>query len=163
MSERSQIPPSVIAKLRNYVYLYVNPITGQVFCVGKGKGSRALAHLNEAKNPAVAKTIEEIRSSGSAPLVLAGDFISTARGFPGYEPAGDRSLSALQYLLESHAYRTLPRGVAATADYTATTKNPRTVIDWVLVPEDWEILEYRVVPVPISDHFPVVLVARYRH
>jgi hypothetical protein len=64
-----KLPASVSQKLGHYVYLYVNPTNDAVFYVGKGKGSRALAHVDDAKNPLVAKAIREIRKAGYEPRV----------------------------------------------------------------------------------------------
>src|SRR5690242_20018084 len=41
-----RIRPEVAARLGFYVYLYIDPRTGKPFYVGKGQGSRALAHLS---------------------------------------------------------------------------------------------------------------------
>jgi len=37
----------VIKELKYYVYLYSNPITSEIFYVGKGQGNRVFSHLNE--------------------------------------------------------------------------------------------------------------------
>lgn len=69
MSLPSRISWDIAKKLGNYVYLYVDPRNGRVFYVGKGKQSRVLAHLDEAANPRVRKTIREIRSAGEEPQI----------------------------------------------------------------------------------------------
>lgn len=43
-----EFPSSVIEKLNYYVYLLLEPETGQVFYVGKGKDNRIFAHINAA-------------------------------------------------------------------------------------------------------------------
>ena len=45
MSVVERIPRSVCERLGYYVYAYVEPSTGRISYVGKGKGQRALAHL----------------------------------------------------------------------------------------------------------------------
>ena len=40
--------PEVIEKLQYYVYRLIDPRTGQTFYVGKGKGNRVFAHVNDA-------------------------------------------------------------------------------------------------------------------
>ncbi len=73
MKQRSirfpRIPPAVASKLGYYVYLYVNPIDGSVFYVGKGKSGRALAHLRTNERKGIAKAIREIQASGEDPRV----------------------------------------------------------------------------------------------
>ncbi|MBH0181570.1 MAG: hypothetical protein HP490_07830 [Nitrospira sp.] len=41
----TRIPRKVVEEIGYYVYAYVNPSTGRISYVGKGKGQRALAHL----------------------------------------------------------------------------------------------------------------------
>ena len=64
-----RIPPAVARKLGHYVYLYVNPLDRSIFYVGKGKGARALAHLDDAEKGSVAKTIRTIRAAGAEPEI----------------------------------------------------------------------------------------------
>jgi hypothetical protein len=47
MSQQSPeaFPPSVVAKLRTYVYRLIDPRNGETFYVGKGKGNRVFAHI----------------------------------------------------------------------------------------------------------------------
>ena len=40
--------PEVIEQLKYYVYRLIDPRTGQTFYVGKGKGNRLYAHINDA-------------------------------------------------------------------------------------------------------------------
>jgi hypothetical protein len=35
----TRLPPDVARKLGYYVYLYINPLDGRIFYVGKGRGS----------------------------------------------------------------------------------------------------------------------------
>lgn len=64
-----RIPSALARKLGFYVYLYVNPIDKSVFYVGKGKGGRALTHLDADARKAISKIISEIRRSGSEPQI----------------------------------------------------------------------------------------------
>jgi len=63
-----KVPKSIAEKLGYYVYVYVNPIDDVVFYVGKGKGSRALAHLRKSDRD-VHKVIREIRAAGLEPRI----------------------------------------------------------------------------------------------
>lgn len=69
MQALSKIPAPVARKLGYYVYLYVNPLDHSIFYVGKGKGSRALAHLDVVEKRNVAKTIRSIRAAGAEPEI----------------------------------------------------------------------------------------------
>ena len=61
--------PETIKKLKNYVYVYSDPDTGEQFYVGRGKGNRAFDHLKEtAKNPKT-KKIKEIQNRGKDPKI----------------------------------------------------------------------------------------------
>ncbi len=61
--------PQTIKKLKNYVYVYSDPDTGEQFYVGRGKGNRAFDHLKEvARNPKT-KKIKEIRKRGKDPKI----------------------------------------------------------------------------------------------
>ena len=57
-----KLSPKVIEQLGYYVYLYINPIDNLIFYVGKGKGNRALAHLNDTSETQKAKVIKDIRA-----------------------------------------------------------------------------------------------------
>lgn len=69
MTLRIKIPPSVSSKLGYYVYVYVDPTDDSVFYVGKGKGSRALSHLNATERKKITRTISRIRRAGSEPRI----------------------------------------------------------------------------------------------
>jgi hypothetical protein len=64
-----RIPRAVASKLGYYVYVYVDPSDESVFYVGKGRGSRALSHLNATERRKVTSTIRRIRQSGFAPHI----------------------------------------------------------------------------------------------
>jgi uncharacterized protein len=61
------IPPDVARKLGYYVYAYVNPVDGQIFYVGKGKGRRVLSHLGDRAETQKVATIKQIRAAGKQP------------------------------------------------------------------------------------------------
>lgn len=69
MTMTPKIPRAVAKRLLYYVYLYVNPLDGRVFYVGKGKGSRAVAHLDGRAKKAVAKVIRTIHAAGEQPRI----------------------------------------------------------------------------------------------
>ena len=54
-------------KLKNYVYLCVDPRDGQPFYVGKGMGNRLFSHLKDKSESAKVQRIEELRKLGLEP------------------------------------------------------------------------------------------------
>ncbi len=64
-----RIPTAAARKLGYYVYVYVNPLDDKIFYVGKGKGSRALAHVDAKQKKAVARIIKSIRAAGKEPAI----------------------------------------------------------------------------------------------
>lgn len=59
----------VIKALKYYVYLYIHPITEEIFYVGKGQGNRVFAHLDDPKESAKTQMIWEIQSQGLKPRI----------------------------------------------------------------------------------------------
>jgi hypothetical protein len=64
-----QLPPSVVERLGHYVYLYIDPSDGSVFYIGKGQGSRALAHLDDESETEKTQRIRDIRAKGQEPTI----------------------------------------------------------------------------------------------
>jgi hypothetical protein len=69
MEGTPRIPRDVARRLGFYVYVYVNPLNGRVFYVGKGKGQRALSHLQDTKTSRKTATLAEIRRQGKEPEI----------------------------------------------------------------------------------------------
>lgn len=61
--------PSESEKLGYYVYLYSDPRNDRPFYIGKGRGNRAFAHLNDAGENAKVARIREIRADGIEPRI----------------------------------------------------------------------------------------------
>ena len=64
-----EIPPEVAENLGYYVYLYIDPRTDQPFYIGKGTGTRALAHLTETGGSEKVEMIQQIREQGLEPRI----------------------------------------------------------------------------------------------
>jgi hypothetical protein len=88
-----KIQPAVARKLGHYVYLYVNPLDDSVFYVGKGKGARALSHLDDNEKRDVAEAIREIRASGAEPRIEV-----LAHGLPSADVALQVEAAAIDLL-----------------------------------------------------------------
>lgn len=64
-----KLSPKVIEKLGYYVYLYINPLDNSIFYVGKGKGNRVFAHLDDNIESQTAKIVRQIHSRGKGPRI----------------------------------------------------------------------------------------------
>lgn len=64
---KSELPPGVAEHLGYYVYLYVDPRTGEPFYVGKGIGDRVLAHFGDVRDSKKTRLISELKSAGISP------------------------------------------------------------------------------------------------
>jgi endonuclease/exonuclease/phosphatase family metal-dependent hydrolase len=119
-----------------------------------------LEHRLESNRLAAARRIEEVRKASPLPLLLAGDFNSTMMGFPhaASDPGGQ---TAVSWLLSTGAYRTRPFAPPQEGDMTFMATRPLSVIDWILVPAHWTILEKRVLSCTLSDHYPVIMEAEF--
>ena len=89
------------------------------------------------------------------PLIAAGDFNSTPRSFPDsrQSSAGE---NALERLLEAGVFESRPLDPPTPQEMTFPSAAPARVIDWILFPAGWELLEYRAIDSQLSDHRPVV-------
>jgi hypothetical protein len=62
-------PKTVIENLKFYVYVYIDPITNEIFYIGKGKENRCFAHLNDNRENEKAQRIQNILSLGLNPKI----------------------------------------------------------------------------------------------
>ncbi len=64
-----EFTPETTKSLKNYVYIYRDPITGFVFYVGRGKGNRCFAHLKDTRESRKVAVIKRLRDSGTLPII----------------------------------------------------------------------------------------------
>jgi hypothetical protein len=64
-----RVPPPVARKIGYYVYLYSDPRNGRPFYVGKGCGSRVLAHDWGRGNDRTERRLSSIRRAGLQPTI----------------------------------------------------------------------------------------------
>lgn len=64
-----KLPACVTRELKYYVYLYIDPETNDVFYVGKGKGKRALSHIDGKGKSPHAAMIRQLRKRKLQPRV----------------------------------------------------------------------------------------------
>jgi len=58
---------SVSQELKYYVYIYSNPMTNEIFYVGKGKGNRIFSHLKDKSDSQKVYYLSELTSQGLKP------------------------------------------------------------------------------------------------
>jgi len=63
----TRLPAGVAERLGYYVYLYVDPRDDRPFYVGKGKGERVLAHLDDSRDSDKTRIIAELQEAGVTP------------------------------------------------------------------------------------------------
>ena len=124
---------------------------------------RLLAVHLEHRSPMIrvetARVILELAKEPGPPLLLAGDFNSQPAFFPNTEldHAGD---SALSVLIDG-GFLTEPMGPPNEGDLTFPSTGPEEVLDWVMVPEGWTIMDREVPQNTLSDHLPVFTTLRF--
>ncbi len=115
-----------------------------------------LSHRSEAIRAGSAKVILEMASSETMPTFVAGDLNSSPTGFPNSQSATDAG-NAMDLLDASSLFQRRPeRPSGAPAEGTYPSDQPQSIIDWILVPKNCQLLDYRVEPSTLSDHRPVV-------
>ena len=59
----------VVAVLKSYVYVYLDPRDGQPFYIGKGKGGRLFSHLDDRSESRKVARITELHALGMEPRI----------------------------------------------------------------------------------------------
>ena len=59
----------IIRKIKYYVYLLSDPISGEIFYVGKGKGNRVFSHLKDNSDNQKSRKIKDLKSKGLEPKI----------------------------------------------------------------------------------------------
>lgn len=65
----NHFPKNVIENLKNYVYIYSDPITEKIFYVGKGKGNRVFDHLKDKKECEKVDYLNTLLNKGLQPKI----------------------------------------------------------------------------------------------
>jgi endonuclease/exonuclease/phosphatase family metal-dependent hydrolase len=105
-----------------------------------------------------AKMLLKIKSQSKEPTILAGDFNSTPPGFPYSEqaPVQHGKMNTIQLLTSQGQFHSSPTKNPQETHFTYSSKTPDRVIDWILIPENWQFKTYRVLNSNLSDHRPVL-------
>jgi len=102
------------------------------------------------------RAIDALCRSSPLDLVAAGDFNSTPTNFPRAAPHPS-GMTAFSWLLSRGYFQTLPTDTPTSQDLTFSSIRPRKVIDWILVPRHWRILDRQVIDRGLSDHRLVIM------
>ena len=121
-------------------------------------GAVHLEHRSEVVRAGGAELLLKLSDDDEAGrLILAGDFNSTPAGFANSkQPEG--ASNALDMIFESNAFHCLPKSAPQASDYTFSTMQPKSVIDWIMVSrqanseQDSPFTQYSVIDTTLSDH-----------
>ena len=120
-------------------------------------GAVHLEHRSETVRAAGADLLLKLSEDDEqSQFILAGDFNSTPDGFPNSNQP-DGASNALDLIFESNAFHCVPKSNPQTHDFTFSTMQPKSVIDWIMVsrqaPEQVSpFTQYRVIDTTLSDH-----------
>ena len=115
-----------------------------------------LEHRSEATRLASAKLIRELANTGP-PLFAAGDFNSTPTGFH-HSQKTESDENTMDWVIASNCFRCQRSSEPDDDDFTFSTYEPKSVIDWILIPagiagqQEFSFTEYQSVATDLSDH-----------
>jgi uncharacterized protein len=64
-----KITEEIVDLLKSYVYMYIDPRNGEPFYIGKGKGNRLFAHIDDQSDSEKVAKIAEIKHCGLEPQI----------------------------------------------------------------------------------------------
>ena len=121
-------------------------------------GAIHLEHRSETvRAAAVEKLLKLSNDKAAGRLILAGDFNSTPFGFPKSRQL-DGASNALDLIFESKAFHCYPESNPQPDDFTFSTMQPKSVIDWIMVArqaneqQETPFTKYSVIDTTLSDH-----------
>ena len=114
-----------------------------------------LSHRSEPLRVKSATVLVQIAAESRLPTIVAGDLNSTPPGFPN-SVADSNGNNAIEVFDNSGRFQRSPTNQLLTDnDLTYLSVEPRSVIDWILIPHNWHFLQYSVELSRLSDHRPV--------
>ena len=114
-----------------------------------------LSHRSEQVRVESAKMLCALANDSLVPLLVAGDLNSTPPGFAFSQETSDGK-NALQVFDKSNYFLRRPQTLPGKGQLTFRADHPTRVIDWILIPQTANFVNYDVVPSELSDHRPVV-------
>lgn len=114
-----------------------------------------LSHRSEDLRVESATQLLELAKSSPHRTVMAGDMNSTPPGFPRSQ-RDSKGENALEVLGAGAFFQRHPIQAPGAGEMTFHSTEPRSVIDWILVPTSWHVSKYSVIEATLSDHRPVV-------
>lgn len=117
-----------------------------------------LSHRSEPLRTQSANYLIDIAQNSESPAFIAGDLNSTPTGFPESRNGGELG-NAIDKLDASKLFNRVPASPPDSPEnLTFHSADPKSVIDWVLIPKVVQHLDYQVISSALSDHRPVLLV-----
>jgi len=114
-----------------------------------------LSHRSEPIRDESAKMLVALAAESPHPVVIGGDLNSTPPGFPRSGSTADGN-NAIATLDASELFQRRPTEPPQPQELTFSVDDPRSVIDWILIPAQWRFESYRAIDCDLSDHRPVV-------
>jgi hypothetical protein len=127
-TQRDQFPPSVAEKIGYYVYLLIDPRTGEIFYIGKGIGNRVFAHARDAlssaeETPKLDKIKRILESGAKVTTEILRFGLDEQTAFE-VEAAAIELLGITSLLNEVEGHGTLSRGRMTTDDVIMELEAP---------------------------------------
>ena len=114
-----------------------------------------LDHRSIGARVDAAKQIMAFAQQQTQPVLLAGDFNSTLRGYPRFRE-NSRGENAMETIF-AQPYFQNPQAIEPTTEQlTFRSNDPITLIDWILVPHGVKLVRYEALDERLSDHRPVM-------
>lgn len=104
-----------------------------------------------------AEMIRAELEAADTPVILAGDFNTSPPGFKGVRANRIDRTALSVFLNDNTGLKTLPHDDTNPINKTFPATEPRRTIDWIIVPNEWQILSREVIQTTLSDHLPVVM------
>lgn len=113
-----------------------------------------LSHRSETLRARSADQLVDIAAASKTPTIIVGDLNSTPSGFPNFQTSAD-SRNAIDILSAAPFSRHPLQPPVNNDALTFHSAAPKSIIDWILIPDDWQFSNYRVLLSELSDHRPV--------